>query len=1245
MSQSNMLKEDILKILSKSVKGGSNTRPTYQSAKEPKTFFGGENQPYYPLAQEPNPAASAMSPIVPSIIRDKDPSKRPTYKSAKQPKTFFGGETECAKAKKLVKEKCGKTKRAPSAYNLFIKQYFAENSNASMKSAAAAWKLSKPSSKAAPKNRPKIALTTFGDVPPPPDTPAPKKKKLIIKKKLPEPPKKKLVLLPPSAFVADIKKTPSPPKKKAPKTPPPKKKKKKAADIDGVESEDDFEFDITTPAARRTSTFRPTPTKPRSLADELKAVDDPQALLDSSVDQYGIDDDEPAPKKKAPKKKAAPKKKIPKAAIAKAKTELEKRTGLTKAQANKLSPTELFGMLPPEIRRMILDPKITGVKVGNRVLLKDFDMTMEEEFYEPKEYMRDNIFESNDYYGDYSEYLSKRDAAFWKENFRDFDSLSRKEQDRYETIQEKYRDKVEDDVYKTWNKLYKDWKKTTGKKETDTEDNWLMRFIQYVVKSGYTSIVDGSDKPEYYVKKREAAAKKERERLAEAKREREAEAKKKAPAPKRKKSIGRPKNELEVQAYIDEYVDPIPRKTLRPPPNTPNTRYINDERENRPKKEFIEMVMEDEELMTYIAEFIHAFNYAKKYGDDDFEEMKDTLTRALEYDPSLSFDTEPLLNIVLENPRIIQFIDETEEEPPSNDVMRLVNAEAFEEAATTLSLAFDDLAAAANREDEDSDDEDAADFIEHNGKEYVVEDGKVFLVEDDDTIDDEKPIKDKKLIKIIKSKAKKSGGNIRNTGKPLPKKQLKSASGKANSTKKNTSWLSHVAEFRKANPSIKNRDVMREAKKTYNKSGGAELVVDNNKIETHKMPDGSVMSGKTHSKISELVKQKKAGNVPEAPQKQDKKSDDDQSKIMVDIMNSFDVFNNRFGAISNSAGTIEEKKTQYNNERAKLEKYHEDIIKNYKDSLSSSNMEIATKAYNYAAETYKIGVDNLTAGVPTQRVDFENFDDNDTITEIIDKQLAVPRTALDRAKSFYSVPIPEAKIQNFSPKVPSLGNMASIYPYGRQQAEKMIMGGRVKKDPKKLITELTKDLFIRDMKKKYPRRSLKEIKSAYQKYKKDIESIMTDAIVDSMKIRGGADCAANQYSSGDRCYNKQERPDNFDRNKFDAEQKRQAASNQRKDDGMVKMPDPIATTKLDTTTRRTIGPANPMPSPKPQPKNEKDFVSKFSAAVTPPDSGPIFGTDGSDITDPRAWVDTIGNIAVGTFKGVESIFDALGSIF
>jgi len=51
--------------------------------------------------------------------------------------------------------------------------------------------------------------------------------------------------------------------------------------------------------------------------------------------------------------------------------ELKKFTGLTKAEANKLDPLALFGKLPPELRKTILQPKTTGVVVGKKDLLND----------------------------------------------------------------------------------------------------------------------------------------------------------------------------------------------------------------------------------------------------------------------------------------------------------------------------------------------------------------------------------------------------------------------------------------------------------------------------------------------------------------------------------------------------------------------------------------------------------------------------------------------------------------------------------------------------------------------------------------------------------------------------------------------------------------------------------------------------------------------------------------------------------
>ena len=510
----------------------------------------------------------------------------------------------------------------------------------------------------------------------------------------------------------------------------------------------------------------------------------------------------------------------------------------------------------------------------------------------------------------------------------------------------------------------------------------------------------------------------------------------------------------------------------------------------------------------------------------------------------------------------------------------------------------------------------------------------------------------------------KKGGRVPNAGKPLPKKQLQSFAKKEPSkprTKKNSAWMAHLAEFRKANPSIKAKDMMKAAKQTYKKggahcggelvlpSGGAEIKPDIKMTEDkHMMPDGSLMSGKSHSAesmvIKDLVAAKKAGNVPEAPEKLPEKSEADQKKIMIDIMNSFDVFNKRFEQISNSNSSLAEKRSQYNNERDRLDKYKMSLASTYGDVLSDDNKQIVEKAYKYALETYKIGVESLKEGAPQNRVDFENFDDNQTITEIIDKALSVPRTALDRARSFFSVPIKDQPIQTFNPTIPALGKMASAYPYGYQLATKQIRGGKSKKTPKQMLVQLTKDLFIREMSKKYPEVPTKKIIEAYEKNKGDIRAIVTDMIIDSMEIRGGADCASDEYKSGERCFKKEARPDTFDRDKFFADQKKDAADKERRDDGFTKQND-APELSVDVSTKLSSDDAMPLPAPKPQQKDEKGFVDKFATSITPPDSGPIFGTRGDDITSAKDWVDTLSNIFIGTASGVSTIFDALGSLF
>ena len=426
------------------------------------------------------------------------------------------------------------------------------------------------------------------------------------------------------------------------------------------------------------------------------------------------------------------------------------------------------------------------------------------------------------------------------------------------------------------------------------------------------------------------------------------------------------------------------------------------------------------------------------------------------------------------------------------------------------------------------------------------------------------------------------------------------------------------------------------------------IEVDNNKIESNMNEAPKPAEKKDIPIVKQIMEEKRAGVAPPAPDKKSEMSEKDQNKLSVDILSSYDEYNKRFQDISNSNMSADGKRTEYNNERTRLETYHNSVIKNYSEVLSGDKMKLIERAYNYANETYKIGLSDIKSGAPQQRVEFENFDDNDTITQIIDERLAFPRGPLDRAKSFYSVAIKDSPIQNFKPFISKLGSMASIYPYGYQLAEKAMRAGAVKKakkTPKEILKKLTKEMFLRDMKRRFPNISDKRIMEVFEKNKSDIKSLVTDAIVDMMEVRGGADCGPNQYTSGDRCFDKQPRMEKFDKDQFFMEKKREADSKDRKDDGSVMAPLARPLPSKDMGTKTSADPANPLPNPKPQDNSEKNFVDKFSAAVTPSEKGPIFGTDGRDISDPKAWVDSLANIFVSTADGVGTIFSALGDLF
>ena len=209
-----------------------------------------------------------------------------------------------------------------------------------------------------------------------------------------------------------------------------------------------------------------------------------------------------------------------------------------------------------------------------------------------------------------------------------------------------------------------------------------------------------------------------------------------------------------------------------------------------------------------------------------------------------------------------------------------------------------------------------------------------------------------------------------------------------------------------------------------------------------------------------------------------------------------------------------------------------------------------------------------------------------------------------------------------------------------ENSKEPIIGGSAKL--KKKLKEDVKKLFMRDMKKKFTKKSAKQIEAVYKKHKAEIQSFITDVIVDEIRggsYHGGAECGADQYKSGDKCYDKQQRQTGkFDKDKFLEEQKLESKKNIA--DAPIVAPKPIERKMVKDTVDDANKTITLIPQVSDADKSD-GFIDDFSKAVTPPDRGPIFNTTGDDISDPKAWIDTIANIAVGTAKGLETIWDAL----
>ena len=160
----------------------------------------------------------------------------------------------------------------------------------------------------------------------------------------------------------------------------------------------------------------------------------------------------PKPKKKlkiVEKPKPKPKKKLKIVEKKEPRTIGSDLTGLNKKEMNVMGMLELMGRLPVELRKTILDPNVTGVKVAQETIkaenLETGDLDPDDSNYTQ---IQDNIGESMGYYNDYGNYLTKAELKFYRamDSNRGGD-MTEKQAIKQEKIDSKILEGISNDAY------------------------------------------------------------------------------------------------------------------------------------------------------------------------------------------------------------------------------------------------------------------------------------------------------------------------------------------------------------------------------------------------------------------------------------------------------------------------------------------------------------------------------------------------------------------------------------------------------------------------------------------------------------------------------------------------------------------------------------------------------------------------------------------------------------------------------
>jgi hypothetical protein len=193
-------------------------------------------------------------------------------------------------------------------------------------------------------------------------------------------------------------------------------------------------------------------------------------------------------------------------------------------------------------------------------------------------------------------------------------------------------------------------------------------------------------------------------------------------------------------------------------------------------------------------------------------------------------------------------------------------------------------------------------------------------------------------------------------------------------------------------------------------------------------------------------------------------------------------------------------------------------------------------------------------------------------------------------------------------------------------------GALSKMKPKKLINKIIFELVTKVAKEK-GYQSMAEITSLYKKHKKRIDDNMFELMEDRlmkesggsyMQLPSGVD-ASKFYKSGDRFYEKRERPKVFDRAIYDAKNNVTRTN---------------ATRTADTRFIPRIKGANREPVKAPMKTDEEK--AKQTTAFGNRDL-PYQDTDMTDLGDPKAWANTAYSIGAGAYDAVKEILTWLPS--